>query len=727
MVEGVIPFEVPEVMVRHPGTHEGPSPTTCAFSAASPAIGNGTVPSGPVRPQLPSPQHHSNLHKLSIASNVDNDNCEMFKSDISTVCMSAEYVQGKKPICVKGGLKKHLKFWQDIKANDFILDVVANGYRLPLAKEPPLSFTKNNRSAFKHPQFVFQAIQDLVTTGAVREVSEIPHVVNPLTVAENKADKLRLVLDLRYVNPLLELPKVKFEDWKVALEYLDSDGFVCGFDLRSGYHHIDIHESYQKYLGFAWEVNGHVHYYVFTVLPFGLSTAGQIFTKVLKCLVKHWRSKAIKVVLYLDDGIIMGKDEQEVLAHSIMIQKDLKDAGFVAHDEKSNWTPGKILIWLGVKIDLNRGILLIPEHRLESIFRLIHGFLKNPRTTVRKLASVVGKISSTQVVLGTVTRIMLRNSHKFILNRTGWDFYTNLSREVINELIFWLHSLQSLNSREISRSLDYTLVVFSDASDIGCGGYILQCNEQVSQHFWSEEQKSMSSTWRELKAVHLMLQSMMHVLRGHTIKWYSDNQAVIAIIDHGSTREHLQVLAVQIFYITLRNQITLEMEWVPRYKNQVADRISRFVELDDWKVSDWFFNLIDEAWGPHSVDLFANNLNHKVSKFYSKFWTDGTTGVDAFAYNWFGEVCWIVPPVSMIAKVIAHVIKYRAKGTLIIPYWVSSPFWPLLVNGYGQFLYFVTDVRMFTNTYGVFSEGSVPSIFNECFQGTVLALRLDAA
>ena len=57
------------------------------------------------------------------------------------------------------------------------------------------------------------------------------------------------------------------------------------------------------YLGFAWEKEGRKQFYVFTVLPFDLATACYTFTKVLRPLVKFWRGKGAKIVLYLDDGI----------------------------------------------------------------------------------------------------------------------------------------------------------------------------------------------------------------------------------------------------------------------------------------------------------------------------------------------------------------------------------------------------------------------------------------
>ncbi len=42
-----------------------------------------------------------------------------------------EYEQGQKSIIVRGRLKENIQFWQDIDANDFVLDVIQNGYKIP--------------------------------------------------------------------------------------------------------------------------------------------------------------------------------------------------------------------------------------------------------------------------------------------------------------------------------------------------------------------------------------------------------------------------------------------------------------------------------------------------------------------------------------------------------------------------------------------------------------------
>ena len=71
--------------------------------------------------------------------------------------------------------------------------------------------------------------------------------------------------------------------------------FMYKFNIKQGYHHIDIKLEHQKYLDFAWEINGKVCYFVFTILSFGLTSAPFIFTKTLRELVKHWRDNNVKI------------------------------------------------------------------------------------------------------------------------------------------------------------------------------------------------------------------------------------------------------------------------------------------------------------------------------------------------------------------------------------------------------------------------------------------------
>ena len=79
---------------------------------------------------------------------------------------------------------------------------------------------------------------------------------------------MRLILDFRYVNKCLRKMRVKYEEWKIALSYFMREAFMFSFDLKSGYHHIEIFEGHQTYLGFSWkhDSSNFTKFYVFTVL-----------------------------------------------------------------------------------------------------------------------------------------------------------------------------------------------------------------------------------------------------------------------------------------------------------------------------------------------------------------------------------------------------------------------------------------------------------------------------
>ena len=74
----------------------------------------------------------------------------------------------------------------------------------------------------------------------------------------------------------------------------------------------------KKYLGFRWGNENEVQHYVFTVLPFGLATACYLFTKLTRPLIKHWRGRGLKAMIYVDNGIMAVKGEENAVCWSKM-------------------------------------------------------------------------------------------------------------------------------------------------------------------------------------------------------------------------------------------------------------------------------------------------------------------------------------------------------------------------------------------------------------------------
>ena len=89
--------------------------------------------------------------------------------------------------------------------------------------------------------------------------------------------------------------------------------------------------------------------------------------------------------------------------------------------------------------------------------------------------------------------------------------------------------------------------MYSDASHTGYGRYVVKLGPEFAQGQWSAHELTLSSTWCKLKAVTNVLRSFVTKLSGHAIKWFSDNQAVVRIIQVGSHKQHLQEGALSIF------------------------------------------------------------------------------------------------------------------------------------------------------------------------------------
>lgn len=174
--------------------------------------------------------------------------------------------------------------------------VINEGYGLPFKIVPKNAHLKNNKSSLDNTSFVTQEIDRLLDLGCISEVTKKPSVINLLTVAYSRAGKARLVLDCRHINLNLHKFKFKFEDVSVAKDMFYKGYYVFKFDLKSAYHHIEILPLHRQYLGFSWLYHGIEKYFVLNVLPFGISVAGYIFTKVLREVVKYWRSLGHKVI-----------------------------------------------------------------------------------------------------------------------------------------------------------------------------------------------------------------------------------------------------------------------------------------------------------------------------------------------------------------------------------------------------------------------------------------------
>lgn len=105
---------------------------------------------------------------------------------------------------------------------------------------PASNVIPNRSSAFKFKDFINEAISELIERGCVMEVDIPPVFINPLHVVQQSSGKCRLILDLSYLNKFVWKQSFRYEDIWTVFDLFQSGYYFFTFDLKSGYHHVEI-------------------------------------------------------------------------------------------------------------------------------------------------------------------------------------------------------------------------------------------------------------------------------------------------------------------------------------------------------------------------------------------------------------------------------------------------------------------------------------------------------
>ena len=168
--------------------------------------------------------------------------------------------------------------------------------------------------------------------------------------------------------------------------------------------------EHQTYLGFSWRFNGLPRYFSSPVLPFGLSSACFCFTKLLRPLVKRWRSMSHSSFVYLDDGF--GSQPDQCSAH---------------------WDPVQIGEWLGFMINTIAMPFQIPEAKVRKLKSLLSSAVRDTSFSYRELARIAGSLISVALAVGP---LFTRQMYLAIESRSAWDHTLHFSSALLEKLRF---------------------------------------------------------------------------------------------------------------------------------------------------------------------------------------------------------------------------------------------------------------------------------------------------
>ena len=288
-----------------------------------------------------------------------------------------------------GQWQSHADNWQSIKTSQTVLDWIKEGVKLPFETLPQPFELTNRHFSPKETRFIDQEISVLLQSGAIAQSIHRPFCVSPISCVPKKNAEFRLIINLRRLNYSCPCPAFQYEDINTVLDITNPGDLLVTLDIKSGFHHLPIHPDYQKYLGFCWRNK----YYIWCVLPFGLSVSPFYFCKCIRQVIKYLREADIRISVYMDD-FILAASEDTIVSRKDFVFNLLQDLGFTINTEKSSLTPSTEKTYIGYII-CTSGVdgqiwIKIPQARIHKLRRDILRTLNHGLASARALARIAG-------------------------------------------------------------------------------------------------------------------------------------------------------------------------------------------------------------------------------------------------------------------------------------------------------------------------------------------------
>ena len=355
----------------------------------------------------------------------------------------------------------------------WVVEVLRFGYHIPFLGSPPLSPVPVPMPSYNPISTRGVALEEvtlgLIAKGAV-ELAPLPSpgFYSRLFVVWKTSGSWRPVIDLSHLNRFVDVSHFQMETIQSVLLSVHQGDWMASIDLMEAYLQVQVHPESRPFLRFVSK--GHV--FQFKALCFGLSTAPQVFSRVMAPVSAILHAMGIRMRRYLDDWLVQSSSWESLLRDLQTVLGLCHELGVVINREKSHLVPSHVVQYLGVVINTQSFVASPSPDRISRLLSTTGEFRSSALPPARLWLSLLGMLSSlAHLVPGG--RLQMR-SLQLCLNRS-WD-HVDLSVPVawtvscLQDIQWWLHLprlSQGVSLCQVSPSLDF----WSDASDVGWGAH----------------------------------------------------------------------------------------------------------------------------------------------------------------------------------------------------------------------------------------------------------------
>ena len=396
--------------------------------------------------------------------------------------------------------------------------------------------------------------------------------ISHLFLVPKPHQRWRPVIDLSRLNTFLHVEKFKMETPESIRTSLVPGEWVSSIDLLDTYLHISIHPNSRKYLRFCHRSQ----VFQFTSLPFGLATAPQVFTMIIK-EVKHMAiCRGLRLHQYLDDWLIRSQSRDEAQVNTQAVVDLTQSLGWIINQEKSELKPTQVFSFVGYEYHLDSALVKPTQERWLKLQDLILRLKSKHVLTARCLMSLIGLLASMEKMVPE-GRLHMR-PFQFHL-KEHWRYPQSLDSllpctvAISAHLDWWQDPTNVMIGTDLHPK-DHSIQLFTDTSNKGWGTHL---NQSSTKGLWSDGEKRLHINVLELKAVSLALRTFKDQWQNQTVLVATDNSTVVAYINkHGGTHSvKMCALLWKIMTWCHHYHITLKARHILGCLNVMADLLSR--------------------------------------------------------------------------------------------------------------------------------------------------------
>lgn len=511
-------------------------------------------------------------------------------------------------------------------------------------------------------------INQLIDIGAISLNSFDSGYLSPIFLRKKPNGSNRLIFNLRHLNTYVYPPKFRLISLSKVSQTLQQGDYLVKIDISNAYYHIPIQESHRRYLSLAF--NGKI--YNMNCLPFGLSSAPSIFSKITNWVASLLREKGIRVIVYLDDFLLMNQEADKLAEQAIWTVEFLKQLGWHINTDKTDLKPKTRIEYLGIIWDTKLNKKILPMSKISNITDSILKTLHDDKWCWMGAKQLLGKLNfaANVIPLGLLHCRRIQIASKSLPDVQRYKMF-QIPDQVKEELSWWLQNLRETSDIQIAPA---SIFIATDASDVGWGAII---NDKKLSGHWSTAQSHWHCNQKELWTLFEVLQRYLQEVSGKTILFQSDNRTATSYIRRqgGTKSQKLLNIASKILNLAQQHRITIIPKYLPGRYNGIADSLSRLKAQQEWHLDCSTQQSIFQIMGTPEIDLFASKSSAVVPRYVSEDHTDMTSEyTDAFSRPWNYKVAWIFPPPALIPRVLQHLNGSQGHYLLVVPRWEKA-FW----------------------------------------------------